>query len=72
MNNPAATAMGTGQFWNFIRAPVITPLIEAMAPTERSKLPPTSISIMPIARIPSNAKFRTIAEKLAKLANEDG
>jgi hypothetical protein len=72
INKPEATATGTGQFRAFIRAPVMTPLMEAIAPTDRSKLPPTSMSIMPTAKIPSNAKLRTMAEKLAKLANEEG
>ena len=63
---------GTGSPAFFISAPVITPIIEAIAPTERSNTPPTSISIIPMARIPSNARLRRIAEKLSKDRNEFG
>ena len=60
---PAPTAAGTGQPAAFMSQPVTTPLSDAMAPTDKSNTPPTIISIIPTARMPSKARLRSKAEK---------
>src|SRR5688572_15966385 len=72
MASPMKIAAGTGKPAFFMSAPVITPIIEAIAPTERSNTPLTIMSIMPSARIPSKARLRRMAEKLSKERNDTG
>ena len=66
---PPAIAAGTGHPACFMSQPVTTPTSEAVAPTLRSKVPPINISIMPSARMHSNAMLRTTDAKLSNVAN---
>ena len=64
------TATGNSPF--FIIHPATTPAMENVPPTERSKVPLTSSSIMPQTMIPSNARLRRMAVKLPTVGKMSG